>query len=223
MFFNDNEEDMEKKRRSMVETQLSSRGIEDENVLQAFLEVPRERFVRSEDKSRAYDDRALPTRSGQTISQPYMVACMTEFLEVKPGHDVLEVGTGSGYQTAILSAMGANVFTMYEELTREAKDVLQELDLSGSIHFKVGDGTLGWEENAPYDRIIVTAGAPEVPEPLKKQLKEGGKIVIPVGSKKRQDIKVVTRASQQSWFQDTHTSCVFVPLVGEQGWDNESR
>jgi protein-L-isoaspartate(D-aspartate) O-methyltransferase len=204
----------------MVQNQLVDRGISDETVLDAFRSVPRQLFVNESHRSKAYKDRALPTGSGQTISQPYMVAFMTEKLDVKPGQKVLEVGTGSGYQTAILLEIGATVYTIEAEksLSDRARETLTEADYSSNVYFKVGDGTLGWPKHAPYDRIIVTAGAPDVPDPLKEQSAESAKIVIPVGNKTKQSIELLERIGGRGWTQKSLTNCVFVPLVGDEGW-----
>jgi protein-L-isoaspartate(D-aspartate) O-methyltransferase len=207
-------------RERMVDEQLKDRGISDEAVLDAFRSVPRQLFVNESHRSKAYKNRALPTGSGQTISQPYMVAYMTEKLDLKPGQDVLEVGTGSGYQTAILLELGTTVYTIeaVEALSRRAQETLAEAGYTDNVYFKVGDGTLGWPDKAPYDRTIVTAGAPEVPGPLKEQSAESAKIVIPVGSKTKQSIELLERIGGRGWTQKSLTNCVFVPLVGDEGW-----
>ena len=166
----------------MVEGQLKVRGIKDERVLEAMEKVERHRFVPDDLKPNAYDDEPLPIGSGQTISQPYIVAYMTEVLELKGKERVLEIGTGSGYQTAVLAELVKEVFTVeiYLELAERAKQILSELGYS-DIQYKIGDGTLGWEENAPYDAVIVTAAPAKTPDSLKEQLKEGGRMIIPVG------------------------------------------
>lgn len=212
--------DFREQRLKMVDNQLQARDISDERVLEAFRRVPREEFVRPGDRPRAYEDRALPTASGQTISQPYMVAAMTQFLNVLPGHKVLEVGTGSGYQTAILSRMDVQLYTIetHEELLNEAKKTLERLGYTENLHFRVGDGTLGWPEEAPFDRILVTAGAPETPRPLLEQTAVGGRIVIPIGSRTGQDIHILDRVGPDEWERETTLACVFVPLVGAEGW-----
>ncbi len=167
-------------RTRMVETQLKPRGIRCQRVLDAFLKVPRHKFVPEKLQQDAYRDCPLPIGEGQTISQPYMVASMTEALEVEPGHRVLEIGTGSGYQAAILAELGAEVYTVERipSLAEQAERRLAELGYR--VHLRVGDGTLGWPEEAPFDRIIVTAGAPSLPPPLADQLAEGGRLAIPI-------------------------------------------
>lgn len=205
----------------MVREQLESRGITDEAVLDAFREVPREQFVDPEYRGQAYRDRALPIRCDQTISQPYMVAVMTRALELESGHRVLEIGTGSGYQTAILVALGGDVYTVeqHPQLAKWARNNLERTGYADDVQFRVGDGSQGWPDHGPYDRILVTAGAPEVPGPLKRQTRIGGRIVIPVGSRTGQTIQVLTRRSEDEFEVQSSVSCVFVPLTGESGWD----
>jgi len=171
------------RREAMVEQQISQRGVIDARVLDAMRAVPRERFVPPESRSEAYEDRPLPIGSGQTISQPYIVAYMTEVLEVAPSHKVLEVGTGSGYQAAVLSELVREVYTIeiVPELARRAETVLHELNRT-NIHVRAGDGYAGWPEEAPFDRIIVTAAPEQLPGPLVDQLAAGGRLVVPVGS-----------------------------------------
>jgi len=166
----------------MVERQLKPRGIASESVLGAMLDVPRHLFVPEELKGRAYDDSPLPIGFGQTISQPYIVAFMTEQLEPAPGMKVLEIGTGSGYQAAILSYIGCKVYTieLLEELHKKTKAVLDELGF-GNIHTLHGDGYLGWPEKAPFDAIVVTAAPDAIPEALTGQLRDGGRMIVPVG------------------------------------------
>jgi len=174
--------DFRKKRKQMVEGQLKVRGIRGERVLEAMEKVERHRFVPNDLKPNAYDDEPLPIGSGQTISQPYIVAYMTEVLELKGEERVLEIGTGSGYQAAVLAELVKEVFTVevYEELSGRARRKLSELGYS-NIRYKTGDGTLGWKENAPYDAIMVTAAPDKTPDPLKEQLEDGGRMIIPVG------------------------------------------
>lgn len=174
--------DFKKKREQMVEVQLRARGIKDNRVLEAMEKVERHEFVPDNLKPNAYDDEPLPIGNGQTISQPYIVAYMTQALELKGEEKVLEIGTGSGYQAAILAELAKQVYTVevYEELAEKAQRIIQKLGYH-NIEYRIGDGTLGWKENAPYDGIIVTAAPPKTPEPLKKQIKVGGKMVIPVG------------------------------------------
>ncbi len=209
----------EKLRNLMIETQLIPRGIKDEKVLNAMRKIPRHLFVPSDRIDEAYEDRPLPIGYGQTISQPYMVAVMTELLKPNKNKKILEIGTGCGYQTAILAEICKEVYTIERvpELTEMAKRNLEKLGYK-NVFFKTGDGSLGWEENAPYDGIIVTAGAPKVPESLKKQLsKDGGVLVIPVGSKFTQSLLRITRKEN---FYDTEELffCAFVPLIGKEGW-----
>ena len=170
------------------------RGIRDPRVLSAFRDIPRHLFVPRERTDEAHDDRPLDIGQGQTISQPYMVALMTEVLRLSGGERVLEIGTGSGYQTAILSKLCAAVYTVERlgGLSRRAQEVLGTLGLA-NVHFRVGDGTLGWPDEAPFGRIMVTAGAPEVPPSLEAQLAEGGRLVMPVGGRGGQDLVVVDR------------------------------
>jgi len=202
----------------MVRSQLRARGIEAPNVLAEMRSVPRHVFVADDLRSRAYDDSALPTMHGQTISQPYIVALMTERLDVAADHRVLEIGTGSGYQTAILARMADSVVTIEREadLAEHARAMLQRFNID-NVSIVIGDGTAGAPRHAPFDRIIVTAGAPTVPEPLKEQLADGGRMVIPVGDHAMQRMTVVTRRGE-TFDAETGAGCRFVPLVGEYGW-----
>ena len=203
----------------MVEYDLRRRGIRDPLVLSAMASLPRHLFVPPAERAHAYADRALPLGVGQTISQPYIVALMTEALRVRPGDRVLEVGTGSGYQTAVLTRLGAIVFSVERiaELMTTACTLLEEISVAG-VSFHVGDGSCGWAEHAPYDRILVSAGAPEVPAALKAQLSEdGGRMVIPVGEADIQDLVTVTRI-QDEFTSELLIGCRFVPLVGDEGW-----
>ncbi|NNM06338.1 MAG: protein-L-isoaspartate(D-aspartate) O-methyltransferase [Gemmatimonadetes bacterium] len=204
----------------MVEEQLRARGIRSEAVLEVMGSVPRERFLPPGEEHRAYRDQALPLSQGQTVSQPYMVAIMSEALQLGPSDRVLEIGTGSGYQTAILSPLAAQVFSVERipQLAGKAEDVLAGLDCR-NVRIKVGDGTLGWPEEAPFDAILVTAGAPGVPESLKAQLSEdGGRLVIPVGDRMVQELVRVTRNGNQ-FETENLLACRFVPLLGEEGWE----
>lgn len=218
------DEDFQEQRRRMVERDLARRDIHERRVLDAFRSVPRENFVPRANLSSAYDDRALPIGEEQTISQPYIVALMTQLLDVEPGTKVLEVGTGSGYQTAILAHLQAEVYTIEarSSLAEQARENLEQLDFSGKVEVCVGDGTEGWAEKAPFERILVTAGAPEVPAPLKEQLASPGKMVIPVGGRRSQTMKVITKSSTGELSSKSSISCVFVPLVGTEGWDGET-
>ncbi len=212
--------DYQAERNAMVDEQLIRRGIRDERVLSAMRKVPRHLFVGKDLQRRAYEDCALPVGEGQTISQPYMVAVMTEALELKGDEKVLEIGTGSGYQAAVLAELAGVVYTMerIETLSRRAERVINELGY-GNVFFRISNGTLGWKEESPYDGIVVTAGAPAVPEPLIDLLSEGGRLVIPVGDKSTQMLtKVVMKDKGKV---TTHLlQCVFVPLIGEYGWDS---
>ncbi|MEJ5186988.1 MAG: protein-L-isoaspartate(D-aspartate) O-methyltransferase [Candidatus Geothermincolales bacterium] len=216
------EEYMQTLRDRMVRQQLEARGISDQRVLDAMRRVPRHLFVPESLLDRAYDDCPLPIGEGQTISQPYMVAWMTELLQVEPGQKVLEIGTGSGYQAAILCELGADVFTIEKNplLAREAERRLAELGYFP--HIRIGDGTLGWPEEAPFQRIIVTAGAPSIPGPLLEQLDEGGRLVIPVGPSGMQMLTLVERKEGKLVTVEEGT-CVFVPLVGKYGWKEGER
>ena len=210
--------DDHERRRDMVKRQIVSRGIRDPRVLAAMKDVPRELFVPDHLRSRAWDDRALPIADAQTISQPYIVAIMTELLAPEPHHRVLEVGTGSGYQTAILSRMAEHVFSIerHPGLAEAAGRIMEGLAIS-NVDIRVGDGTVGLAEEAPFDRILVTAGAPAVPEALKEQLAEAGRLVIPVGPAGFQHLTVVNRAGTR-FEEEQRESCVFVPLIGRHGW-----
>ncbi len=202
----------------MVERQLRARGIRDAAVLGAFREVPRHLFVPAERIQEAYEDHPIDIGLGQTISQPYMVALMTEVLRVRGGDRALEVGTGSGYQAAILAKLCATVYTVERlpELSRRAQALLERLGIT-NVRFRVGDGTLGWPEEAPFDRIIVTAGGPSVPPSLKAQLADGGRLAMPVGGYGGQDLVVVERRGEV-FREESHGGCVFVRLIGKEGW-----
>ncbi|MCS7177082.1 MAG: protein-L-isoaspartate(D-aspartate) O-methyltransferase [Candidatus Kapabacteria bacterium] len=204
-------------RHALVE-HLRARGIRDERVLGAMERLPRELFVHPAFVHRAYEDVALPLGHNQTISQPYTVAFMTSLLEVQPGDKVLEVGTGSGYQAALLALMGARVYTVecQWELYQRARQLFARLGLP--IHMRYGDGSIGWQEHAPYDGIIVTAGAPRIPQPLLEQLALGGRLVIPVGELQSQILVRVRRVSEQDYHYEEFGEFRFVPLVGKEGW-----
>ncbi len=205
-------------RHKMVTEQIENRGISDHNVLSAMRKVPRHLFIPQVYRHRAYCNGALPIDENQTISQPYIVALMTQSLEIRGGEKVLEIGTGSGYQAAILSEMGAKVFTIERipRLASQARETLEKLGY-GNVAVIAGDGTLGWQEYAPFDRIIVTAAAPEIPQKLVAQLKEDGIMVIPVGSRLHQTLKIIRRKGDKALSKDS-VGCVFVPLIGIQGW-----
>jgi len=202
----------------MVRTQLERRGITDKTVLEAFRRVPREKFLRPADVEHAYEDRPYPIGYEQTISQPYIVALMTEVLEVGNTSKVLEVGTGSGYQTAILAELAGEVFTIERigGLAERARGTLEALGYD-NIRFLVGDGTLGWPSEAPFDRVIVTAAAPEVPGTLTDQLAVEGRMIIPVGSEHFQDLILVQRTGK-GLARQKRCPCLFVKLIGREGW-----
>lgn len=203
-------------RKSMVETQIQARGIGDERVLNAMLEVPRHRFVPQEYRRLAYSDQPLPIGLGQTISQPYMVALMTELLSLQPGDRVLEVGTGSGYQAAVLAELTGEVYTIeiIETLARRAAETLRELGYD-YVWTRVGDGYYGWEEHAPYDAIIVTCAPDHVPQPLVAQLKEGGRMVIPVGPPGSYQTLWLVEKKEGKVLRFNQGAVFFVPLLGE--------
>jgi protein-L-isoaspartate(D-aspartate) O-methyltransferase len=203
----------------MVREQLRSRGVRDERVLGAMASVPRERFVASNVRSAAYADEALPIDAGQTISQPYMVAVMTELLATRSGDRVLEVGTGSGYQAAVLASLGCRVTSIerHAALAEAARARLADLGFADAVQVRVGDGSIGAPDGAPWDGIVVTAAAPSVPHALRDQLADGARLVIPVGPRDRQVLTVVTRHGND-WTERPEGACVFVPLVGAEGF-----
>jgi protein-L-isoaspartate(D-aspartate) O-methyltransferase len=203
----------------MVATQLERRGIKNRRVLDAMAAVPRETFVPNVPASSAYDDRALPIDSGQTISQPYIVARMTELLGVEAGDRILEIGTGSGYQAAILARLGAKVTSIerHADLADQARERLQALGIEG-VDVRVGDGSQGDLDGAPWDGIVVTAAAPAIPDALREQLDVGARLVIPVGPRYQQDLIVVERKGPHDWDEFSDGAVVFVPLLGEGGF-----
>ncbi|MBI1807007.1 MAG: protein-L-isoaspartate(D-aspartate) O-methyltransferase [Ignavibacteria bacterium] len=206
----------EGERHEMIEL-LRKRGIRDERLLKAMASIDRREFVHSPFVNRAYEDSALPIGDGQTISQPFTVAYMTEALEVNKGDKILEIGTGSGYQAAILAEMGARVFTIerHMDLLTEAR---KRFDKFGyQIASKCGDGTIGWKEFSPFDGIIVTAGAPDVPRPLLDQLRDGGMLIIPIGDTELQTLYVIKRIRDNFETRET-AGFKFVPLIGKKGW-----
>lgn len=209
------------KRVRMVADQLRPHGIGDARVLEAMAAVPRERFVSQSEARRAYDDVALPIDEGQTISQPFMVARMTELLATRPGDRILEIGTGSGYQAAILAELGCRVTSMerLEPLATSARTRLASLGY-GAVDVRVGDGTVGLPAEGPWDGIVVTAGAPRIPDELREQLADGARLVIPVGPRERQLLMVVTRHGD-TWDEVPDVACVFVPLIGAAGFDGD--
>lgn len=208
-------------RERMVTEQLIWRGISDPRVLEVFRKVLRHKFVPPTLQDIAYSDHPLPVGEGQTISQPYMVALMTEKLGLTGDEKVLEIGTGSGYQAAILLELAREVYSVerYKTLADKAEEILKELGYK-NIKIKVGDGTIGWEEHAPYDGIIVTAGAPDIPKSLLSQLNENGRLVIPVGGRFSQVLTLVEKKKDRFTTQDI-CGCVFVPLIGKEGWRGE--
>lgn len=205
-------------RAGMVEWQLRRRGVTDSAVLFAMESVRREEFVPGEFRRRAYNDCPLPIGEGQTISQPYIVAAMTAALQLKGGERVLEIGTGCGYQAAVLSKMATSVFTVesHSKLALAAASRLERLGYN-NVHVHCGDGTLGMPEFAPFDAILVAAAAPCVPEPLRTQLSEGGRLILPVGDSENQELRFVER-SGNSFHTRSLEACRFVPLVGYYGW-----
>lgn len=208
-------------RDQMVDRQLAKRGIHDQAVLDAMRKVPREEFVPDRMAEFAYEDSALPIEAEQTISQPYIVALMTQALELERGERVLEIGTGSGYAAAVLAEIAENVYTVerHQALVDNARERFQQLGYT-NIRVRQGDGTLGWSENAPYDAIVVTAGGPNIPEPLRKQLAVGGRLVIPTGDIPRmQELVRLRRLSEDEYRRESLGGVRFVPLIGEAGWD----
>lgn len=214
----DSESIFQRLREDMVETQLIPRGITDERLLEVMRKVPRHLFVPENIRDSAYADCALPLGAGQTISQPYMVAIMTECLKLEGGEKVLEIGTGSGYQAAILSLLAKKVITIerVEVLADRASKTLDKLGYN-NVEVVVGDGTAGFPKESPYDGIIVTAGCPTIPKPLINQLADGGRLVIPVGDQFRQILTTVTKYKTTIETEES-IACVFVPLIGKYGW-----
>jgi len=206
------------RRQHMVRRQIAGRGVKDPRVLQAMREIPRHLFVREHLRSQAYEDFALPIEGGQTISQPYVVARMTEMLDLGAGHSVLEIGTGSGYQTLILARLARRVYSMERvaELTKRAIERLRPFQLD-NVKIQTFDGTYGWSDVAPFDRILVTAGAPEVPAPYFDQLVEGGKLVIPEGGRDSQRLMLYEK-TLDGVRREAGEKVAFVPLIGRHGW-----
>lgn len=206
--------DFTKMRQEMVETQIKERGIKDDKVLRAMLKVERHRFVPKHLQALAYQDSPLPIPEGQTISQPYIVALMTQSLELKPTDKVLEIGTGSGYQAAILAELAKEVYTIeiIEKLTKSAEERLKELGYR-NVWVKCADGYLGWPEYAPFDCVIVTCATDHVPQPLINQLAEDGRIIIPLGSSDHQELTLI-RKKDSKLKSSQITGCIFVPMTG---------
>ncbi len=210
-------------RREMVESQIARRGVRDDHVLTAMRIVPRERFVPDDLEQYAYADAPLPIDEGQTISQPFVVALMIEALELTEDDRVLEVGAGSGYAAAVLGQIAREVYAVewHESLAEQAEQRVKSLGYD-NVHVKCGDGTLGWEEHAPYDAIVVAAGGPRVPETLRNQLTIGGRLVIPVGSEPRvQELMRIRRTGMDEFESESLGGVRFVPLVGSQGWSQD--
>ena len=208
----------ERERERMVEEQIVGRAIKDERVLAAMRKVPRHEFLPEAMRGNAYVDQALPIGEGQTMSQPYMVALMTQILGLTGTERVLEIGTGSGYQAAVLAELAGKVYTVerIKTLAERARAVLDRLGYR-SVALKVYDGTYGWKEMSPFDAIMVTAGAPHVPDALVEQLREGGKMVIPVGDRYGQRLLKVVKTAEGA-ISEQSVPCVFVPLIGNHGW-----
>ncbi len=206
-------------RERMLESQIRARNVRDSRVLEAIRRVPRHLFVEEALRDRAYLDKALPIGEKQTISQPYMVAAMSEALDLDGRERVLEIGTGSGYQTAVLAELAESVFSV-ERIAAFVPVARQRLESLGyyNVLIKVGDGTIGWTEHAPYDAILVTAGAPQVPRPLLEQLKIGGRLVVPIGPEEAQSLLRVRR-DEKGWHEEDLGECRFVKLVGRHGWE----
>ena len=209
-------------RRRMVENQISGRNITDRRVIAAMLKVPRHIFVEEAMSAQAYSDSALPIGEKQTISQPYMVALMTEMLQLTGKEKILELGTGSGYQSAILAELADRVYTI-ERIRPLALRARKALDSLGylNVNLKIGDGTDGWPSEAPFDGILVTAGAPDVPAHLIDQLGVGGKLVIPVGNQHEQTLVRITKLDGGSVIREDSIGCRFVKLIGRYGWSGE--
>jgi protein-L-isoaspartate(D-aspartate) O-methyltransferase len=206
------------KQRHALADLLKEKGIADEAVLKAIREIPRHTFVDSALWVRSYEDTALPIGLGQTISQPYTVARQTELLNVRPGHKILEIGTGSGYQCAVLCELGAKVYSIerHRELHERSRDHLRDLGYRPML--KCDDGTLGWNAYAPYDGIVVTAGAPVVPQDLVRQLVPGGRLVIPVGDTVSQKMHIIIKKDDDTYDEQVLEGFKFVPLIGRDGW-----
>jgi protein-L-isoaspartate(D-aspartate) O-methyltransferase len=197
---------------------LREKGINNTSVIEAIAFLPRELFVHQSLIARVYEDTALPIDFNQTISQPYTVAYMTELLDVKPDQKILEIGTGSGYQACILELLGAKVYSIerIDGLYRQSKALLEDLD--SSVSLRLADGTLGWTTYQPYDKIIITAAAPEIPVKLISQLVVGGKMIVPVGDKNVQSMHLLEKIDEESYLETKYDNFKFVPLIGRDGW-----
>lgn len=206
-------------RRRMVDFLREHYKIADEQVLQAMMDVPRDFFVPAALKEQAYKDNALPIAANQTISQPFIVARMSELLELIPQSKVLEIGAGSGYQTAILAKLARRIFAVERvpQLAAEAETRLKQLDIS-NFTLRTGDGTAGWQLYAPFDAILVAAGSPDIPAPLLQQLKIGGRLVLPVGENRQSQKLIRVTRTEKNFQTEDFGACVFVPLIGEHGW-----
>jgi len=204
--------------RKRLAEELKRKGNFDAAIIEAIENIPRHYFLDSAFGEQAYEDKAFPIQEGQTISQPYTVAYQTQLLEVKKGDKILEIGTGSGYQTCVLAYLGAKVYSIerMEALTEMAKEIIRILGFHAKLF--IGDGTLGLPKNAPFDKILVTAAAPIVPEQLQQQLKIGGFLVIPVGDKDLQQMVRITRTGENEFNKETFDKFRFVPLIGKEGW-----
>lgn len=211
--------DYQRLRSQMVDSQIARRGVADRHVLAAMREVPRERFVDTAMAEFAYEDSPLPIEEGQTISQRYIVAAMIEAAEIGPGDRVLEVGAGSGYAAAVMGQIAEKVYAIerHDALGQAARDRFDALNYR-NIEIRVGDGTKGWPDAAPFDAILVAAGGPDVPRALKEQLAVGGRLVIPVGEERDQKLCKITRTSDTQFTEENLAAVAFVPLIGEQGW-----
>jgi protein-L-isoaspartate(D-aspartate) O-methyltransferase len=207
------------KRHYMVETQIVARGIKDKRVVDALRKIPRHLFLDEALWPQAYEDHAMPIGEKQTISQPYIVALMTEALQLTDKKKILEIGTGSGYQTAILAEIADQVYSIERipSIAKRARKVFDKLQYRNVV-ITIGDGTSGWREHSPYDGIIVTAASPTIPKPLLEQLTTGGRLVIPIGNESTQDLMVYTKEDTNDYREENYGGCRFVKLVGEYGW-----